>query len=463
VTLVEQLSANRVRSRVAAGFVLLVFLMGGGSRHDILSLAVLRPLAFAALLYAALVLRPGEFAAVRMPAMLLLALAGWMALQLVPLPPAMWQALPGRALLAEVQASAGAGGVWMPLSMAPSRTLNALFSLAVPMAGLLLFAGLGPARRGLLLVLVGALALGSVVLGIAQLAGAADGPLYLYRITNHGLPVGLFANRNHQALMASIAILIAFHQMAVAAPGEAGRLRRLVAGSLVVLLAAFLLVTGSRAGLLIGALVVLAGMALVYPGLSGGALRMRAVAAGLGGLMALLAGVFAWRARALSLDRLLATGSGFELREEAWPTIAAMLAEHWLAGTGFGTFELAFKQAEPLALLRPDYLNQAHNDWAQWLIEGGLPAGAILCVLLLWLARRAALLLPAIRAGRAPDAAVALLAIGACALASLVDYPLRVPSLMLVGALASGLLAAAPVPRALRDLRPEAALSSSRI
>src|SRR3546814_18783044 len=38
-------------------------------------------------------------------------------------------------------------------------------------------------------------------LGLAQVIGPRDGPLYLYEITNNGSAVGLFANRNHQAAL----------------------------------------------------------------------------------------------------------------------------------------------------------------------------------------------------------------------------------------------------------------------
>ena len=445
------LASGQVKFRVAAGFVVLVFLLGGGSRYDIASLALLRPLAFGFALYALMVLREGELGAVRTPLGLLLVLAGWLAVQLIPLPPSVWQQLPDRALFAEIYAAAGLGPVWLPLTMSPSRTLNSLLSLSVPLAALLLFAVQEPARRTKLLPVVWVMVLASAALGIAQMTGAANGPLYFYQITTNGLPVGLFANRNHQALLLCLGVLLSGHLVA-AAYARADKLRGQVtaptgaAAAAVLVLAPLLLVTGSRAGLLIAAAMIPATGCLIY--LSQPVRRKQARGWGkawaFAGLLAALLGAFILQTRVLAIDRLLATGGEFELRAAVWPTLAQMAESHWLLGTGFGSFELAFKQVEPLELLRTAYLNQAHNDWVQWVIEGGLPALVILLIFAAWLTRRLVLLAPSIRSGKRPELLLSALTILACAGASLVDYPLRVPSLVLVFALACAFISSAP-------------------
>ena len=445
--LFEALVSPEAKFRMAAAFIVLVFLLGGGSRYDIASLAVLRPLAFGFVMYALLVLQEGDLRAVLAPLALLLALAGWLAAQLVPLPPSAWQQLPDRALFSEIYAAAGLEPAWLPLTMSSSRTLNSLMSLCVPLAALLLFAVQEPAWRVRLLPVVWVMALASAVLGIAQLAGAANGPLYFYQITTNGLPVGLFANRNHQALMLCLGMLLSGYLVAGAmARGEVLRGQAIAAGAAVFVFAPLLLVTGSRAGLLIALALIPAIGWLVRLGPSARAKRARrwGWAWAFAGLLAVLLGAFILQSRVLALDRLLATGGEFELRAAVWPTLAQMAKSHWLLGTGFGSFELAFKQIEPLELLRPAFLNQAHNDWVQWVIEGGLPALTILLAFTVWLIRRLVVLFPVIRSGTRPELLVSALAILACAAASLVDYPLRVPSLMLVFALACGFISAAP-------------------
>ncbi|MCU0729849.1 MAG: O-antigen polymerase, partial [Sphingopyxis sp.] len=185
---------------MALGFAVILFLMGGGSRDDIASLPLLRPLAVA-LLTAAIIAAPADaWTPYRWPLMALGAAALVVALQLVPLPPAMWQALPGRDIIIGIDRLAGLDGTWRPLNMAPSRGWNALFALAVPAAMLAVMIKAGEdawAKLPVVLVLVG---LGSGVLGALQLLSPGDGPLYLYRITNNDAAVGLFANRNHNAM-----------------------------------------------------------------------------------------------------------------------------------------------------------------------------------------------------------------------------------------------------------------------
>jgi len=468
LAIIEALAAPSTRFGVAAAFVVLVFAIGGGSRNDIIALALLRPLAFGFLLYALLVMRAGDLRAVRVPLGLLLALAGLMALQLAPLPPSWWTGLPGRELTVQIFAAGGIDTPWLPLSVSPSRTLNSAMSLAVPLAGLLLFAVQEVGRKPALLAVVWAMAMLSVVIGILQLVGPEHGPLYFYNITNNGLPVGLFANRNHQALMVCFAILLSGYRIASGAGwngaeqsgatrngamrnGAAG-IGKIAAAGAVLICVPFLLIAGSRAGLLIGLAMILAAAMLVHLAHRSGDRKGRSAAqrrsswlikAEFAAVLALLVTAFVTQSRSLALDRLLATGDEFELRGQVWPVLAQLVRQNWLAGTGFGSFEFVFKQAEPLALLRPAYLNQAHNDWAQWLIEGGLPALTILAGFLVWLAMKCARLGRDMLAGRAQAALAGLLIMLAFAAASLADYPLRVPALMLVFTLACGLVASA--------------------
>ena len=102
------------------------------------------------------------------------------------------------------------------------------------------------------------------------------------------------------------------------------------------------------------------------------------------------------------------------------------MRDHWLAGTGFGAFDTVYRIYEPTALLLPLYVNQAHNDWAQLLIEGGLPAAAYALGLIAWMG---VTILRIARDKSNPRALVifwiTLLII--IMVASAVDYPLRTP------------------------------------
>jgi O-antigen ligase len=158
---------------------------------------------------------------------------------------------------------------------------------------------------------------------------------------------------------------------------------------------------------------------------------------------AVLAGLFVAAlmfSRSLAFDRLVNSGTHSELRIDVLPTLIQMLKTHFPFGTGFGAFEFAYKRIEPTGLLTPNYLNQAHDDWLQIAIEGGLPAVLLVAVFIAWFAKTAFKALRDWR--RAPDfnALASIAVILAFAVASAVDYPLRVPSLMLVFALACAFL-----------------------
>ncbi|GAA0475384.1 hypothetical protein GCM10009096_16320 [Parasphingorhabdus litoris] len=135
--------------------------------------------------------------------------------------------------------------------------------------------------------------------------------------------------------------------------------------------------------------------------------------------------------RSLAFDRLFGKDIISDMRGQVSSTLESMAQGYFPFGSGFGSFEHVFKQFETYELLRPTYLNQAHNDWLQFVIEGGLPAILLLIALLIWLVKRSVFV---IRLGVWTSAGKAsIMSLGSlsfCAAASIVDYPLRVPTLM---------------------------------
>ena len=166
-------SASRIASRtrliVLFAFVTSLFLLGGGSRSDIVSLIILRPLAVIASFYALAVAMRERRPIMTPPMVFLLALITWMLLQIVPLPPQLWERLPGRSIVVEIQDVLGVEGVWRPLTLSPAMTLNALTAMVVPIAAILLLQIQLSTDRHLVWHAVVLAALGSILLGGAQI------------------------------------------------------------------------------------------------------------------------------------------------------------------------------------------------------------------------------------------------------------------------------------------------------
>ena len=439
------------RFRPSLPFVLLcillgiVWIAGGASRADALGQVVVRTVAWSLLVVAALfAARP--VLGVERPLWVFLLLALLLACaQLVPLPPATWQALPGRAMFAEAAAASGQPQPWRPWSIVPAATANAAASLVVPFATLLFAAGLRADERARLPGLLLGLVAGSALVGVLQFAaGGIDNPLINETASQVS---GTFANRNHFALFLAFGCILA----PVWAFGDHGRpgWRGPVAFGLVLLFALMLLTTGSRAGLALGLLALVAGLLLVRRGIRRELARyprwaFPAVLAGIIGLVAIVALASIAADRALSIDRVLKADAGQDMRTQGLPIVLAMIRAYFPWGSGLGGFDPVFRIREPFALLDLNYFNHAHDDVLEVALDAGLPGMLLLCAAVLWWARAG------VRALRASDmlacagAAMLLLLI----LASLVDYPARTPMMMATVVLAAGWLArGAPPPR----------------
>ena len=427
------------------------FLLGGSARGDVESLVVLRPLVAVALTGGLLCLSGHDLKRHRFLLGFSASLAALPLVHLIPLPPGVWARLPGRELIAEIDRVAGLGAVWRPLTLAPEATWNAFYASLVPLAVIVLGVHLGQKQRQFLLPLVLALAACSVLVGLMQVRGPPDGALYFYRVTNNGVFVGMFANRNHQALL--VAMMLPMLGV-LAAPLTRGSPKQRVVGlSLVaggVALLPVLLMIGSRMGLIVGVAAI-----LVLPALVGTRPiilqkskarphqelppRYRRIAAW--ALAVVGAGVAAltvsW-GQGKALDRLLYRAVGSELRLQIIPTIKSMIVRYWPTGSGVGSFEKAYKINEPDALLGPEYVNHAHNDVLEVLVTTGavgLVMFAVAAYAFVLAARRAW------SAGGSQNsdrglAKLGIVLIFLAALASFGDYPLRAPSLAAVFAVA---------------------------
>lgn len=456
--------------------LLAAFALGGSARGDVPAVIALRPIAIAALGFGLWRLRPAHLAAHRFLVVFAAVALAVPMLHLVALPPWLWTNLPGHGLLADIDRGAGLGQLWRPLSIAPEATRNTLFAQLVPLAVLVLGVQLNERELFRLLpvlLVVGAI---SATIAVGQAVSGADIPLQLYSTSTDRSAVGLFANRNHQGLLLAMMfpMLASVASMALAAALPAAPLRASRAGTpralFVPLLAAasglclvpLLLITGSRAGLLLGLAAILTIPLLVVrqapgkawfgrqfsgerafnsrrpPARRGKALNALLSVAVPVAVSAIVLGAAYLSGRTEAFDRLRSSSIADDLRLRALPTIWSMVGHYWPTGSGAGTFEKAYFVAEPDGLLGAVYMNHAHNDWLEPVLTAGLAGLALIVAAVAAFAWRTYQAVSALKQMPTESSKstqfvwLGLVMILLCALASLSDYPLRVPSLACV-------------------------------
>ncbi|MGL5840146.1 MAG: O-antigen ligase family protein [Sphingorhabdus sp.] len=439
------LKSASIRFWTLAVFLCLVFLTGGASRVDEQALLLLRPLSVVTCAIALLTIKREHLEG-----------RGWLLagfvsivllciLHLIPLPPSLWQSLPGRGIVAEIDKLAGLGEVWRPLTLTPMNGWHALASLATPLAVLLLGVQLDKEDLYRLLPLLIGLAAISGLIGMLQAIGDPQGPLYFYRITNNGSAVGLFANRNHAAvLLACLFPMLAVYASISSGTVDQQRLRQFAAIAAGIVLVPLILVTGSRAGMLMSVPGLAAAVLLYRKPVEGRAVRRGEARFKLGaghviGAAAIVSLIFLtiFFSRAEAWDRLFEQSMAEEMRDDFWRVGAGMIWKYFPFGSGMGSFVEAYQLDEPFSYLNANYVNHAHNDWLEVALTGGLPAMLILATAILFYLKRTFALWrrndPDRRAVKVARLASALIAI--VALASIADYPLRTPTMMAVFAL----------------------------
>ncbi|WP_181883702.1 O-antigen ligase family protein [Sphingorhabdus pulchriflava] len=424
---------------VLVAFLALLFATGGASRTDVQSLVILRPASIIVCALALMTLRKEHLAGRKWLIGSFAAVFGVALLHVIPLPPVVWQSLAGRQDLVDVEKLAGVTDLWRPLTLAPMNGWHALLSLFAPLAVLLLGIQLNRDDLFRILPLLIAFAGLSGLLGLLQAIGNPQSALYLYRITNNGSAVGLFANRNHSAtLLACLFPMLAVFASTAKGTTDEVRLRQLVAAAIAIVLVPLILVTGSRSGL-VSAVIGMLGAGLLYHRPTdvrtvrkGSPDRIKALPI-LGGLAVVSLGFLTFFfSRAEAIQRLFAEASGEDSRTDFWAVSLELFWKYFPWGSGSGSFVEAFQIVEPAYLLDATYLNRAHNDWVEIAVAFGL-AGLILlvlaCAAFFWrsfnLWRKAETGRRYVAFGRLASVCIAIIAI-----ASVSDYPLRTPTMM---------------------------------
>ncbi len=376
-------------------------------------------------------LSPGQWMVVGVPLLIVV-------LELMPLPASIWSSLPGRGSIAADLVAAGQPLSWRAVTLDYDGTMRAGMAL-LPAVAILI--GLREFRcndlRWLLLLWL-LVAMGSVLLGMAQVGHAAAN-LRLHAFHNVSGALGLFANRNHQAAFLVASIPVCMAAPAWLAQGDVDLRHRFFAAACSAFLLLGVVLTGSRAGLVLGMLALTSSVP-VWLGPNGRRTPgFASVWVARGAITLLVVGTaIAWHV--VGGRDLLSV-----LQDSRWAIfhdVGVIGARYQPIGVGLGAFEQAFRPAPSNLRLEDAFVNHAHNDWLELWFELGWPFVVVAVFAVgsfVAMARRAWLAEP--RAdGLDALGKAAVIGLSTLGLHSLVDWPLRTGANMVVAAILLHLL-----------------------
>ena len=384
----------------------------------------------------------------RAPLVLLVLLLALPGLYLIPIPFDLWRELPGRGHYASAMAIAlgGAHVSHMPATLDAESTWYSWLALLCPAAVFLAVVAAPRERcRGLANLFLGVAAL-EALLGLVQFG---QGPSSILRLgwEAGGNAIGTYANRDHlaglleMALPMAIALWVASLGRGVTDARSGGwraRLlrvegRSLLYGFLALLILVGLIFTQSRTGVALSILLVFLTTILFSFKLGGSNAY---------GLVGSLFVVGLSVAVMIGLVPVLERFTTDPMHDARWGIYAAT----WTAikvffplGSGVGTYAEVFQRFQT-ADLSGMFVNNAHDDYLEWLMEGGAAAAALVVAFLgLYLVRWFSVYTRGTWRTHNFIQVAAGLGVLAMAMHSLVDFNLHIPANQIYLALLAGL------------------------
>ena len=419
---------DRFRDGLFATFVFACLVLGGASREGHLANFALQVSGLGFLGWGLYRL---DWRSLGTPERLLLVLGGLglviIGLQFIPLPPELWRTLPGRSEVAAeldmlgVQPDPGLLTFSLHESLRSAMSILPALALAIALM----------ARRSLptiaLAVTIVGTALLSLGVGIMQVLGGTESAWYLYDFTNRGWMVGFFANANHMATLLLVSLPF------LAALLRDGRtrlpLRRMeftiLGCALCALIAMGVGLAGSLTGYALLAPVALASSLIVWP-----------PSKRLSWFLALPVVIFSGAALAILGDgeNALSSEARSSLlgREQIQMHGVTAAQDFFPVGSGLGTFEEVYRRYEDEQLVTSNFINHAHNDYLELIIELGAPGLALIALFWCWwlYCLHRLLIVQA-----SPFAWAGWIAVGVFLTHSGWDYPLRTAALAAVFAI----------------------------
>ena len=350
----------------------------------------------ATLLLSLLLFRPGFSQHLSRPLLILLgALVALPLVQLLPLPEFVWNWIPGRNFYGAASIAAGGTPGYRTLSLIPYLTESALLAILVPVAVFLATVSTSEAQVKQLINLFIGLAVIQAIIGLAQFGTGSMTVLPGLEGEAISAAHGTYPNSDHlaglleMALPVALGLLIANIQIGGSSSARSTRkasihqrISRLFvsgirfnrvaiygAAGLAILLG--LTFSHSRTGVALAMVGILVS-ALVFGSRVGGQRSSRLVVA-----FTVIAVALALEIGLTSvLSRFTGKGMTDDMRWSIYAATIQGIREFFPFGSGFGTYPTVFRRFQPGNI--PDFVNHAHNDYLEWLFEGGLAAAVLM-------------------------------------------------------------------------------------
>ncbi|MGS1016270.1 O-antigen ligase family protein [Allosphingosinicella humi] len=433
--------SHNLRLGIIPAYLMLCLLLGGASAAGIWANMLLQLLAIPIIFWSLIVERQTAMSASGRQLLGLLALVLIATLiQLIPLPPAVWSALPGRDQVAAGFEMLGQPLPWLSLSLAPYSTLASALWLLPAIATLLGIVRLGAFRPNWIAVVIAVATTAGVMIGALQItSGNPQASIwYLYDITNYGVAVGFFSNANHMATL--LIVTIPFLAAVFFVARTKARSAQQASGMFVILCGALAVIA---VGLVINS--SLAGLGLVVPVVAASALIKRSKSRLIDRIAPALIAVLAMASIVAIFSAPFGnnlTGQGAKdsqySRYASFSNSLKAAGDYAPIGSGTGTFTEVYPKYEEANAVTLTYINHVHSDYIEILLETGLAGLALVLCFVAWWVRRVI----AIWSHDDADyfARAATIASAAILAHSAVDYPLRTAAISAIFAACCALM-----------------------
>lgn len=402
---------------------------------------------------------PGRKLVTRVEALALGLLFLFPLLYLVPLPAGFAALVPGRQAYLDAQALMQniAAVDTATLSLYPLETESAWLLLLIPIAVFLGTRTLDPHRALTLVLLLLGVGVAQSLLGLLQY-GAEEGSPQLFGLSLPAVKsaAGTYTNRNHLAglleMLLPVALALAIFSVGrrmardsrgwrdrVVFVASAGGHATFLYGVIALLLLVGLVFTRSRAGIAFGMLGVFLSTALFARRVGGDNIYGT-----VGTIVVFALGIGVAIGLVPVLDRFSAEGAIHDARWTIFSSTLDGIGVFGPIGTGPGNYPETYRAFQPPELGHW-FINHAHNDYLEWLFEGGLVAAGLILLLLVLVARQWRRLWTRGEWSRFRFVQVgAGIGILLLMLHSLVDYNLHIPANIVYFAFLAGIFFADP-------------------